>query len=128
MNSPKITLAVLTAASMGACAWWMAGRPKAIERDQIIFSHALHVEQNGMDCAQCHAGVTEATDLAQSYLPKEASCLECHEPAEDFADVSAAEIEESLKKIVGGAMKHKEKLTLSEADIADIAAYMAGAK
>lgn len=55
-------------------------------------------------------------------------CLECHEPAEDFADVTAAEIEESLKKIVGGKMKHKEKLTLSDEDIADMAAYLAGAK
>ncbi|MCU0976680.1 MAG: hypothetical protein MUC71_10290 [Steroidobacteraceae bacterium] len=55
-------------------------------------------------------------------------CLECHEPAEDFADTSAAEIEASLKKILAGTMKHKEKLTISDADIADIAAYLASAK
>jgi mono/diheme cytochrome c family protein len=55
-------------------------------------------------------------------------CLECHEPAEDFADTSAAEIEASLKKIVAGGMKHKKKLTLSDADIADIAAYLASAQ
>lgn len=55
-------------------------------------------------------------------------CLECHEPAEDFADTSAAEIEESIKTIVAGGMKHKKKLTLSDADIADIAAYFASAK
>lgn len=55
-------------------------------------------------------------------------CLECHEPAEDFADTSAADIEASIKKIVSGGMKHKKKLALSDADIADIAAYFASAK
>ena len=55
-------------------------------------------------------------------------CLECHEPSEDFAGTSAAELEESLKKIVAGAMKHKKKLALSDADIADIAADLASAQ
>lgn len=72
------------------------------------------------------SGAAVAGD-AKAGKAKAEPCLECHEPAEDFAGVSAAEIEASLKKIVAGTMKHKEKIKLSDADIADIAAYFAAA-
>jgi len=54
-------------------------------------------------------------------------CLDCHEPSEDFAGLSADDIAGKIKGIVGGQTKHKEKLTFSDADIADIAAYFAAA-
>ena len=54
-------------------------------------------------------------------------CMDCHEPSEDFAGQSADEIAGKIKGIVGGQTKHKEKLALSDADIADIAAFFAAA-
>lgn len=54
-------------------------------------------------------------------------CLDCHEPAEDFAGVSADDIAAKIKGVVGGQTKHQKKLTLSDADIADIAAFFAAA-
>lgn len=53
----------------------------------------------------------------------EKTCAECHEAA-DFAGEDVAGLTDSLKKIVAGQQKHKAKLTLSEADIAAVAAYM----
>jgi len=53
----------------------------------------------------------------------EKSCAECHEAA-DFAGEDAKGLTDSLKKIVAGQQKHKVKLTLSDAEIADVAAYM----
>lgn len=54
-------------------------------------------------------------------------CLNCHEPAADFEGLKAADIEKKIKAIVGGQTKHQKKLTLSDADIADIAAFFAAA-
>jgi mono/diheme cytochrome c family protein len=51
------------------------------------------------------------------------SCAECHEVA-DFAGEDVKGLTDSIKKIVAGQQKHKAKLTLSDADIANVAAYM----
>jgi len=54
-------------------------------------------------------------------------CAECHEVA-DFEGEDAAELQATIKKIVGGTMKHKQALKLTDAQIADVAAYMASGK
>jgi mono/diheme cytochrome c family protein len=54
-------------------------------------------------------------------------CAECHEVA-DFEGEDAAALQGTIKKIVGGQMKHKKALKLSDAQIADVAAYMTGGK
>jgi len=54
-------------------------------------------------------------------------CSECHEVA-DFEGEDAAALQGTIKKIVGGQMKHKKALKLSDAQIADVAAYMTGGK
>jgi len=53
-----------------------------------------------------------------------ADCGECHEAA-DFAGEDAKALEASIKKIVAGEQKHKAKLTLSDADIMELAKFMA---
>jgi mono/diheme cytochrome c family protein len=50
-------------------------------------------------------------------------CAECHEVA-DFEGESAADVQATIKKIVSGGMKHKKALKLTDAEIADLAAYM----
>jgi cytochrome c553 len=58
-------------------------------------------------------------------------CLDCHEPAEDFAGTSAAEIEAKIRAARAGEFKHKAVINeLSEEDIPDVAAWFAheGAK
>jgi mono/diheme cytochrome c family protein len=50
-------------------------------------------------------------------------CSECHEPA-DFEGEDAAQIGATIKKIVGGQMKHKKALKLTDKEISDVAAFM----
>jgi mono/diheme cytochrome c family protein len=54
----------------------------------------------------------------------EAECAECHE-AGDFEGEDAAALADSLKQISAGQMKHKQALKLSDAEAADLAAFMA---
>mgnify|MGYP005820676665 CR=1 FL=1 len=55
-------------------------------------------------------------------------CAECHE-AGDFEGEDAKALGETIKSIVAGTHKHKKALKLTDAEIADVAAYMAaGAK
>ena len=64
-----------------------------------------------------------SADAAAGKAKFAAACAECHEVA-DFEGESAAALTDSIKKIVAGQQKHKSKLTLSDADIANVAAYM----
>jgi mono/diheme cytochrome c family protein len=50
-------------------------------------------------------------------------CSECHE-AGDFEGEDPAEVSATIKKIVGGQMKHKKALKLTDAQITDVAAYL----
>jgi cytochrome c553 len=53
-----------------------------------------------------------------------ADCAECHE-AGDFEGEDAAALADTMKKMAAGQMKHKTAIKLSEAEITEIAAYMA---
>jgi mono/diheme cytochrome c family protein len=64
-------------------------------------------------------------DAAAGKATFTAACAECHEVA-DFEGEDAAEVQATLKKIVSGGMKHKKALKLTDAQIADVAAYMTG--
>jgi cytochrome c553 len=55
------------------------------------------------------------------------ACSECHEMA-DFEESNAADFTASMKKIVAGQQKHKEKLKTTDAEIADLAAYIFAGK
>src|SRR5512139_946274 len=68
-----------------------------------------------------------AADAAAGKAKFTAACAECHEAA-DFEGESAAALTETLKAIVAGKQKHKNALKLSDAEIADLAAYMAAGK
>jgi cytochrome c553 len=72
------------------------------------------------------SGVASA-DAAAGKAKFEAACAECHEVA-DFEGEGAAALTETLKAIVAGKQKHKNALKLSDAEIADLAAYMAAGK
>lgn len=77
--------------------------------------------------ALAFSGAALAGDAAAG-AKKADSCLDCHEPAEDFAGQKAADIEASIKSVVAANSKHKPKLTLTDADVADIAAFFASGK
>lgn len=49
-------------------------------------------------------------------------CVACHE-ADDWEGENAASLEALIRDIVAGKVKHKNRLELSAAEIADIAAY-----
>jgi mono/diheme cytochrome c family protein len=68
-----------------------------------------------------------SADAAAGKAKFAATCAECHEAA-DFEGESAAALSDSIKKIVAGTQKHKEALKLTDAEIADLAAYMAAGK
>jgi mono/diheme cytochrome c family protein len=70
---------------------------------------------------------TASADAAAGKAKFTAACAECHEVA-DFEGESAAALTESLKKIVAGTQKHKKALKLTDAEVADLAAYMAAGK
>ena len=76
--------------------------------------------------ALAFSGASLAGDAAAGEAKAE-MCLDCHEPSEDFAGQSADDIAAKIKGVASGATKHQKKLALSDADIADIAAFFAAA-
>ncbi|HEY5806766.1 MAG TPA: hypothetical protein VIT67_02300 [Povalibacter sp.] len=63
-----------------------------------------------------------AADAGAGKSVAQAQCVQCHE-ADDWQGESAASLESLIRDIVAGKVKHKNKLQLSAADIANIAAY-----
>jgi len=68
----------------------------------------------------------DAADVAAGKNAAQAQCIECHE-ADDWEGEDAASLESLIRDIVAGKVKHKKKLELSAADIANIAAYWGAA-
>jgi cytochrome c553 len=68
-------------------------------------------------------GTAQAGDAAAGKAKAEA-CADCHEAA-DFAGEDAATLTQMIKDVASGKTKHKMKVTVSDADAADIAAFWA---
>jgi mono/diheme cytochrome c family protein len=68
-----------------------------------------------------------AADVAAGRVAASAKCVECHE-ADDWEGESAASLESIIRDIVAGKVKHKRKLELTPAEIANIAAYWGAGK
>ena len=68
----------LVALLLGACSWWMAGRPLIFGGHDLTFTHELHMGEVGMECNECHGEVAGAEDFVASYLPDEEVCMDCH--------------------------------------------------
>jgi mono/diheme cytochrome c family protein len=68
-----------------------------------------------------------AADIAAGRAAAQAKCVECHE-ADDWEGESAASLESIVRDIVAGKVKHKRKLELTPAEIANIAAYWGAGK
>lgn len=77
--------------------------------------------------ALAFSGAALAGDAAAG-AKKADACLDCHEPAEDFAGQKATDIEGKIKTVLAANSKHKPKLALTDADVADIAAFFASGK
>ena len=45
---------------------------------ELDFSHQLHLKKVGASCTHCHASATGSTEATDLNLPKEESCLICH--------------------------------------------------
>lgn len=73
--------------------------------------------------AACLAGTAaQAADVQAGKAAAQAKCVQCHE-ADDWEGEDAASLESLIRDIVAGKVKHKGKLELSPAEIANIAAY-----
>ena len=80
-------------------------------------SHIDLVEDDGQVIAyRLRADAQAGRSVAQS------KCAECHD-ADDWEGEDAASLESLIRDIVAGKVKHKRKLELGAAEIADIAAY-----
>jgi cytochrome c553 len=67
-------------------------------------------------------GVALAADAQAGRSVAQSKCAECHD-ADDWEGEDAASLESLIRDIVAGKVKHKRKLELSAAEIANIAAY-----
>ncbi len=74
------------------------------------------------------SGGAFAADVAAGKAKVEGICIDCHEDGkndEHFKGKSSAQLEAAIKDVVAGKVKHKKKnMPLTDADIANIAAYL----
>jgi mono/diheme cytochrome c family protein len=68
------------------------------------------------------SGAAVAADAAAGKAKHDEICSACHEKA-DWAGNDAATLEAKIKDVVSGKTKHKKALKLTDAEIANVAAY-----
>jgi cytochrome c553 len=71
-------------------------------------------------------GNAVAADVDAGKAKVQQICSKCHETG-DWKGKSAQEIQGKIQNVVAGRTKHPKKLDLSDADVANIAAYWASA-
>jgi mono/diheme cytochrome c family protein len=72
------------------------------------------------------AMAAHAGDAQAGKVVADKTCASCHQAA-DWKDVSEAELQEMIRNVASGKVKHMQKPTLTDAQIADVAAYWAAA-
>jgi cytochrome c553 len=72
-------------------------------------------------------GGAALADAAAGKAKFDAVCADCHEPA-DHAGKPAAELTKKMQGISNGTIKHKGKVKLTDAEIADLVAYFGSVK
>jgi mono/diheme cytochrome c family protein len=65
-----------------------------------------------------------AADADAGKATANARCIQCHD-ADDWDGEDAASLESLIRDIVAGKVKHKQKIELSPAEVANVAAYWA---
>jgi mono/diheme cytochrome c family protein len=65
-----------------------------------------------------------AADLEAGKATANARCIQCHE-ADDWDGEDAASLESLIRDIVAGKVKHRQKIDLSPAEVANVAAFWA---
>ncbi|MET0984148.1 MAG: hypothetical protein ABW034_01950 [Steroidobacteraceae bacterium] len=73
-----------------------------------------------------YAACSHGADAAAGKALHDGTCAKCHEPA-DWEGETADSLKTKISDVVAGKTKHKIPLKLSEAEIADIAAYWSSA-
>jgi mono/diheme cytochrome c family protein len=68
------------------------------------------------------AAPSSSADIGAGKATAQAKCIECHE-ADDWEGEDAQSLGSLITDIVAGKVKHKNKLDLTAAEIANIAAY-----
>ncbi|MBT4500233.1 MAG: cytochrome c3 family protein [Gemmatimonadetes bacterium] len=48
--------------------------------EEFVFPHQLHVEDEGLECGDCHSQVESSVLAADNLNPEQEICLDCHDP------------------------------------------------
>jgi len=77
------------------------------DRDQILFSHSLHVQDIELECSTCHEGVTESSSIADGFLPDMDTCGDCHD-VEDECELCHSNVDEPESYNLSGSTSGRD--------------------
>jgi len=63
-----------------------------VGQDNIIFPHNFHIEDQEIECSECHDGIETSSTVASRFLPTMDTCGDCHDV--DDGDCSQCHAEE----------------------------------
>ncbi|MCK9183454.1 MAG: cytochrome c3 family protein [Fibrobacteraceae bacterium] len=72
-----IVLLVVSLSCAGLAVWDLCSPPEPLftSNSGIAFSHRMHGDTLGLDCAKCHSG---ARISMRAFMPSKADCMDCH--------------------------------------------------
>lgn len=73
-----LVVMLLVAATLGGCAKVLGIRPQRM----MSFPHRQHNDK-GVNCRECHVGMSTAMDSSVTHIPTTATCVKCHTKPHD---------------------------------------------
>src|SRR5262245_6772334 len=67
---------------LGIASTFLMLGPRVVAGQGFIFSHRNHLGRGGIQCETCHTSALSSTDARDNHLPKEKTCLSCHDGAQ----------------------------------------------
>src|SRR5262245_18783011 len=68
-----------TALALGIASTFCGPGLRVVAGQDLIFSHRNHLARGATQCETCHASALSSTDARDNHLPKEKTCLSCHD-------------------------------------------------
>ncbi len=83
---------------------------RQVVRQELNFSHRLHIEENGLACDDCHESATASSTGADNLLPPMESCQTCHD-IEDPETCATCHVDGDNPDIVPRIVDYSQKFS-----------------
>jgi hypothetical protein len=78
-----ISLIIMLSVGIAGIGWDVVSSTVVVNQSDIVFSHKLHVDENEIECEDCHGSIATSDLASDENLPSMDDCGSCHDIEDD---------------------------------------------